>query len=112
MQRAADLLGEYRVFMDTAEINPPGVLIQPPELHTRFRRGTADVDMTLIVIVGNNEPRKALQQLSELVAGVQTALGERAVTGRPATVFLAEQTASLRAYELTYTDSIREGSHA
>lgn len=109
MAQVVDLLAAagIRVFVDTSEINPPGVLVQPPTMRYRFRKGDADVDMALIVIVGNNESRHALAQLSELVGDVQEVLGERCVLGRPAEVFLAEQSASLRAYELTYSDSLR-----
>lgn len=100
-----------RVFLDASEINPPGVLIQPPAMRYRFRKGDADLEMSLIVIVGNNEPRRAIEQLSELVVHVQEILGERAAQGRPAEVFLAEQTASFAAYELTYTDTLRIDQH-
>jgi hypothetical protein len=109
MRQVAELLaaGGIRVFVDSSEINPPGVLIQPPTLRYRFHKGDADLDMSLIVIVGNNESRRAIDQLSELVADVQRVLGDRAAVGRPAEVFLAEQSASLRAYELTYSDTLR-----
>jgi hypothetical protein len=110
MRPVADMLSAagIRVFLDASEINPPGVLIQPPVIQFRFHKADANVEMALIVIVGNNDARQALQQCSELVDRVQEVLGERAALGRPAEVFLAEQSASLRAYELTYTDTLRD----
>lgn len=104
------LSGGVRVFLDTSEINPPGVLIQPPAMRWRFHKGSADVDMELILVVPSNEGRRAIDQLSELVETVQGLLGDRAAAGQPAEVFLAEQSATVRAYALTYTDTVRQPS--
>src|SRR6478752_4648472 len=101
------IAGGVRVFYDAAELNPPGVLIQPPTMRFRFRKADADVDMSLIVVVGDNEVRRQLDELSALVEKVQALLGDRAALGQAAEVFVAEQSVRLRAYELTYTDTIR-----
>lgn len=109
MIRVADELtvAGIRAFLDISDANPPGVLIQPPAQRFRFRRGDADLDMQLVVIVGNNDARKALEQCSNLVDEVQLVLGDRATTGQPADVFLAEQSGSIRAYALTYSTTLR-----
>ena len=101
--RAAGL----RVYEDNRDINPPCIYYAPPTLHFRFNRGDYEADQTLLLCSNNTVKRIQYQELSELLEAAQEALGARMVTARPADVWTADQTAVVAAYELTWTDTIR-----
>jgi len=95
-----------RVYEDARDINPPCIYYAPPTLHFRFDRGY-DCDQTLLLCSGNTVKRIQYQELSELLEQAQVALGARLVTARPADMWTADQSTVLAAYELTWTDTIR-----
>ena len=103
------LLGAgLRVFDDPKDMNPPCVYYAPPTLRFSFRAGDYECDQTLLLCSGHTVKRIQYQELSDLMATVQEALGGRVVTARPADVWTADQSAVLAAYELTWTDLIRQ----
>lgn len=97
-----------RVFDDPKDINPPCVYYAPPALRFSFRAGDYECDQTLLLCSGHTVKRIQYQELSELMTTVQAALGGRVVSARPADVWTADQTAVLAAYEMTWTDTIRQ----
>jgi hypothetical protein len=96
-----------RVTEDPKDINPPCVYYAPPTLHFRFRKSDYEVEQTLLLCSGNTNKRTQYQELSDLLTRCQDALGQRVVTARPADMWTADQTSVLGAYELTWTDTIR-----
>jgi hypothetical protein len=96
-----------RVVEDPADINPPCVYLAPPTLRFRFGQGSYEVDQTLLLCSSNTVKRAQYEELSDLMARSQSALGHRMVTARPADIWTADQTAVLAAYEMTWTDTIR-----
>lgn len=97
-----------RVFDDPKDLNPPCVYYAPPTLRFSFRVGSYECDQTLLLCSGHTVKRVQYQELSELMAAVQQALGGAVVTARPADVWSADQSAVLAAYEMTWTDTIRQ----
>jgi hypothetical protein len=96
-----------RVAEDVKDINPPCVYYAPPTMRFRFQRNDYECDQTLILCSGNTVKRVQYQELSDLLTTVQDVLGARVVTARPADIWTADQTAVLGAYEVTWTDTIR-----
>jgi hypothetical protein len=96
-----------RVVEDVKDINPPCVYVAPPTLRFRFRQGDYECDQTLVLCSSNTVKRAQYEELSDLMARSQSALGHHAVTARPADMWTADQTAVLAAYEMTFTDTIR-----
>jgi hypothetical protein len=96
-----------RVFLDPKEVNPPCVYLAPPTMRFRFRQGDYECDQTLLLCSGNTVQRAQYEELSDLLARSQSALGYRMVTARPADMWTADQTAVLAAYEMTWTDTIK-----
>ena len=83
-----------RVTLDVKELNPPGLYLAPPILHYRFGQGSYAIECSLLVCASNTANRmEALADLSDLLQRTQHALGDRAVTGRPADVWNQDQTA-------------------
>jgi len=101
--RAAGL----RVYEDPKDLNPPCLYYAPPTLHFRFNRGDYQVDQTLLLCSSNTVKRIQYQELSDLMEAAQLALGARMVTARPADIWTADQSSVLAAYELTWSDTIR-----
>jgi len=103
------LLGAgLRVFDDPKDINPPCIYYAPPTLRFRFKGNDYECDQTLVLCSGHTIKRIQYQELSDLLTRAQAALVGRMVTARPADMWTADQTAVLAAYELTWTDLIRQ----
>lgn len=95
-----------RAFVDSKELNPPAVLIQPPVFSYRFGKGCADAEWTLLAVAHSSDRASEIRALDALLADIRTALTGKGVTGRPAGVFTADGTATLPAYEITFTDKM------
>ena len=97
-----------RVTLDVKDVNPPGLLLQPPLLRFRFAAGTYTVEHTLLVVASNTGTREqALTDLAGMVQTAQQQLGQRAVMARPVDVWNQDTTAVMAGYELTWADEIR-----
>lgn len=96
-----------RAYEDPKDINPPCAYLAPPTLRFRFGQGGYEADQTLLLCSSNTVKRAQYEELSDLMARSQSALGHRMVTARPADMWTADQTAVLAAYELTWTDTLR-----
>jgi hypothetical protein len=96
-----------RVYSDPKDINPPCAYLAPPTLRFSFGKGGYEADQTLLLCSSNTVKRAQYEELSDLMARSQSALGYRMVTARPADIWTADQTAVLAAYELTWTDTVR-----
>jgi hypothetical protein len=110
MDRVVELLEPVfpgRVALDVKDVNPPGLLLQPPLLRFRFAEGTYAIEHTLLIVASNTTRRVALDDLGVMVQQAQAALDNRAVTARPVDVWNQDNTAILAGYELTWTDSVR-----
>ena len=101
------LAAGLRVYEDPKDLNPPCIYYAPPTLHFRFNRGDYECDQTLLLCSSNTAKRQQYQELSELLERAQEALGARMVTARRADIWTADQSSVLAAYELTWTDTIR-----
>lgn len=97
---------EIRVFVSMRDIDPPCVFLPIPELSFRFKENTFQADYRLVLVVPNTSRDLAIQSLSELLTQVQTALGHRAQTARPVEVVLADSSAVVLAYELTFSMNV------
>ena len=111
LHRVIDRLTEagIRATVDIREVNPPCCWLQLPTIRFRFGvPGAFDVDHALLAVVGNSGTRwQDLQAISELVAQVQAALGDRVITARPADMWTTDGTGTLPSMELTWTDTVR-----
>lgn len=97
-----------RVTLDVKDVNPPGLLLQPPLLRFRFAAGTYAIEHTLLIVASNTGTREqALTDLAEMVQTAQEALGARAIMARPVDVWNQDTTALMAGYELTWADQIR-----
>lgn len=97
----------YRVAVDSRDLNPPGLLLNPPTLTYRFQSGSFDAVFTLVVTAANTERMAAYGELSEMIANISAALTGRVITARPVDVWSSDQTALIAAYELQWTDQLR-----
>jgi hypothetical protein len=99
-----------RVTMDITQLNPPGCLLGPPELDFRFNGGDFTATYVLIATVGSTDRTRAIGNLSDYLAEVLAALGDRPITGRPVDVSLADASSALPGYELRWSTRIRRRS--
>lgn len=95
-----------RVFVSMRDIDPPCAFFPIPELTFRFKEGSFQAAYRLVLVVPNTSRELAIQSLSELLEAVQTALGHRAQTARPVEVVLADNSAVVLAYELSFSMNI------
>jgi hypothetical protein len=105
---AALRAGGVRAAVDLADLDLPGVLVEPPVLRYRFGKSTADADWTLIAAVPDNGRRQSIVALSTLVEQVRAALAGSVVGARPAGLFTTDSLVPQPAYALTYTSTITE----
>jgi hypothetical protein len=96
-----------RATLDIAQLNPPGVILLPPELDFRFNAGDFTASYALIAVVGSSDRTRMIVALSDFLPSVLQALGDRPVTARPVDVTLADASTVLPGYELRWTTRIR-----
>jgi hypothetical protein len=96
-----------RATADIRDLNPPAVLVAPPDIAWRFGRG-ADATWRVVAAVGNTAAGPAITGLSELVDQVQAALAGAVTGGRPVDLSSPDGGAPLPGYELTFTTRISE----
>jgi hypothetical protein len=92
-----------RATIDDKSMNPPAVLVQPPVINYRFSGRCYGADWTLLAVAPNTDKQAEVRALDGLIAAVRTALDGAPVQARPAGVFTTDGTATLPAYELTYS---------
>jgi hypothetical protein len=97
----------YRVATDSRDLNPPGLLLNPPTLTYRYQTGSFDATFTLVVTAANTVRREAYAELSAMIANIHAALAGRVITARPVDVWASDQSGLIPAYELTWTDQLR-----
>ena len=105
---AALRAGGVRAAVDLADLDLPGVLVEPPVLSYRFAGDRADADWTLLAAVPDNGRRQSIAALSALVDQVRAALAGSVVAARPAGLFTTDSAVPQPAYALTYTSTITE----
>jgi hypothetical protein len=98
---ALDAAG-IRSCVSMRDIDPPTVFLPIPELTFRFKDASFDAAFRLVLIVPNTSRELAIESLSELLETVQVAIGRRAQTARPVEVVLADNSAVVLAYELSF----------
>lgn len=94
-----------RAVDDQRDLDPPGVLVEPPVLRYRIGRTVADAEWQILAVVGASGRRAELVALSELVDDVRQSVGA-VVEARPAGVYTTDSTVPLPAYVLTFTSTI------
>jgi hypothetical protein len=92
--------------LDERDLNPPGVLVRPPEISYRFSGGCAEATWTLLAAVPNSGTGPALVALSDLVDRARAALGGEITAAAPAQVTGTDHGAPLPAYRLTLSTDI------
>lgn len=97
-----------RATVDVVQLNPPGCLLLAPELLFRFAGGDFTATHRLIAVVGSTDRTRAIAALSDYLDQVVAALGDRAVSARPVDVTLADASTLLPAYELQWTERVRQ----
>lgn len=97
-----------RATLDERDLNPPAVLVGPPAVSWRFRRGDFDATFTAWCTVPNSGRRTAIKDLGDLVTAAAAALRLPVLTGEPADLVVPELSAPLPAYRLTWTENIRQ----
>lgn len=95
-----------RSYIDAKSVNPPCVLIQPPVVNYRFSGRCYGAEWTLLAVAPNSDKYAEIRALDELLDAARIALDGAPVTARPAGVFTSDGTATLPAYELTFTDKL------
>jgi hypothetical protein len=85
---------------DIRDLNPPGVLIPPPEVAWRYGRG-AVCTWRIVAVVPNTGAGPAVGELSTLVDTVQDALRGAVTAGRPVDVTDPTAGTPMPGYELT-----------
>jgi hypothetical protein len=93
--------------IDLQNMIVPGVLVPVPELTFRYSRSTLDARFTVVAVVNNTNRRAAVEELSELVTLVQSALDGAITELRPVEVTTTDSTGSLLAAELPITVSLK-----
>jgi hypothetical protein len=91
--------------LDERDLNPPGVLVRPPEISYRFG-GCAEATWTLLAAVPDTGTGPALVALSDLVDRARAALGGEITVAVPAQVTGTDHGAPLPAYRLTLSTDI------
>lgn len=97
-----------RAAMDARDLNPPAVLITPPDMAFRFADGTWEAGWTLIATAPNAGTREALTALDALIVAVVSALGGQPVNASPYTLTVDGQSDPLPAYQVTWSARIRD----
>lgn len=88
---------------DTRNLNPPAVLVVPPDMSWRFARDTWDATWRLLCVVPNTGSASDLANLDTLIDQVRAALGGAPQFGTARTVTIDGTSDPLPAYELTWT---------
>lgn len=94
-----------RAVDDPRDINPPCVLVRPPELEFEFKPGCFTATWNLWCIVPDAGRHQSLISVSALMDDTTTALGWKAVSARPDDVLLNDG-GSAPMYVLTLTERI------
>jgi hypothetical protein len=92
-----------RAAVDTRDLNPPAVLVIPPDMAWRFARDTWDATWRLLLVVPNTGSGQDLVALDALIGQVRDALGGAPTTGVARTVSIDGAHDPLPAYELSWT---------
>jgi hypothetical protein len=100
--------GGVRATGDERDVNPPCVLVGPPDLAFRFGRPGWDGTWRLWAIVPDTGRLQAVAALDELVGAVQDAVGGGLTAGTPAQWSGLDGAPALPAYELTLTTHARK----
>jgi hypothetical protein len=97
-----------RVTLDVKRINPPGCYLHPPELVMRWRAGDFTATHRLLVVAAASDRAASYVAISDLIDQVLQALGDAPVTLRPAAVETSDVSTYLTAYDLIWTDRVRQ----
>jgi hypothetical protein len=97
-----------RVTLDVRQLNPPCALLHPPDLAWRFRGGDMTVTHRLLLVCSAGDRTASYDRMSDLLISTQQALGDRVVTAAPTDVETSDLSAFLTAYELHWTERVRQ----
>jgi hypothetical protein len=100
--------GGVRATGDERDVNPPCVLVGPPDLAFRFGRPGWDGSWRLWAIVPDSGRLQATAALDDLIGQVQAALGGGLLAGTPTQWAGLDGAPALPAYELTLTTHARK----
>ena len=92
-----------RAVTDTRDLNPPAVLVIPPDMDWRFARDTWDATWRLLLVVPNTGTSQDLVSIDALIGQVRDALGGAPGHGTARTVSIDGAHDPLPAYELSWT---------
>lgn len=96
-----------RAVMDTRDLNPPCLLITPPDMAFRFADGTWTASWTVIATTPGAGTRDALVSLDDLITRMVKALEGQPVQATPYTLAVDGQSDPLPAYSITWTARVR-----
>jgi hypothetical protein len=99
-----------RAVTDERDVNPPCVLVGPPDITFRFGRPGWDGEFRLLAIVGDAGRNTATDALDDLVGAVHAATGGGLLTGTPAQFSGLDGAPALPAYELTLNTHARKAT--
>lgn len=92
--------------VDERDLNPPALLLRPPELSWRFQQGRYDAAWTAVICVNDAGRTASLAALGPLLEQAAAGLGVPVLGGRPVDLLLPDQAGPLPAYEITFNTKI------
>jgi len=92
--------------LDERDINPPCLMLRPPELAWRFGGGRYDATWTAVVLVPSAGRTAALGQLGQLVEAAAKGIRAAVLTARPSDYQPPDNSAPLPGMELSWTSKI------
>lgn len=101
---------KIRAVQDLGDLNPPAVLIPPPQLTARFGKGW-EAQWEIAAAWLDAGAKSTTKGLGELIEAIQAALGWPITTGRPDTI-LQPQGAPIPVYRLAFTTRIPPAKEA
>lgn len=97
-----------RCVVDLKVLNPPCAYLHPPELAFRFREGDFTARHRLLLVCSGSDRTASYANMSDLLVRSMQALGERGITATPAQVETSDLSTFLTAYELSWTERVRQ----
>lgn len=97
-----------RVTLDVRTLNPPCAFLHPPDLAWRFRGGDMTVTHRLLLVCSAGDRTASYDRMSDLLISTQQALGDRVISATPTDVETSDLSAFLTAYELHWTERVRQ----
>lgn len=98
--------GGVRATLDPRDVNPPCVLVRPPDLAYRFRYGDWDATWKAWALTPDAGRGQVLKAFGPMLAAVQDALGGVVTAATPEDVTLPDGS-TIPGYALSWTERIK-----